>query len=74
MSMELLVCWVTGIIVGMLLMGVIVCILSSIGTLRIDTSNPEKDVWRLDIHDLDKISSKKYIIMQIDNDAKLSQE
>lgn len=74
MSMELLVCWLAGIIVGLLLMAVIVSVRSSFGTLRIDSSNPEKDIHRLDIHDLDSIPKKKYIILRVDKNAKLSQE
>lgn len=74
MSIELLVCWLTGIIVGMLLLAVIVGVKSAIGTLRIDMTNPEKDIWRLDVHDLDKIAKKKYIILQVDKNANLSQE
>ena len=74
MSIELFICWVTGIIVGMLLLAVIVGAMSAIGTLRIDMSNPEKDIYRLDVHDLDKIAKKKYIILQVDKNANLSQE
>lgn len=74
MSIELFICWVTGIIVGMLLLAVIVGAMSAIGTLRIDMSNPEKDIYRLDVHDLDKIANKKYIILQVDKNANLSQE
>lgn len=44
------------------------------GTLRIDHSDPEKDVYRIDIDDLDKLSKKKRIILKVDNDADLSQE
>lgn len=74
MSIELFICWVTGIIVGMLLLAVIVGAMSAIGTLRIDMSNPEKDIYRLDVHDLDKIANKRYVILQVDKNAKLSQE
>lgn len=74
MTIELLVSWITGIIVGILLTTVIVTVKSAIGTLKIDTTNPEKDLWRLDVHDLDKIAQKKYIILQVDKDAHLSQQ
>lgn len=74
MLIELFICWVTGIIVGMLLLAVIVGAMSAIGTLRIDMSSPEKDIYRLDVHDLDKIAKKKYIILQVDKNANLSQE
>lgn len=44
------------------------------GTLRIDHSNPEKDVYRIDIYDLDELSNKKEIILKVDNNAHLSQD
>ena len=44
------------------------------GTLRIDHSNPEKDVYRIDIYDLDGLSKKKEIVLKVDNNAHLSQD
>ena len=44
------------------------------GTLRIDHSNPEKDVYRFDIDDLDSLCKKKRIIIRVDNRADLSQK
>lgn len=44
------------------------------GTLRIDRSNPEKDVYRFDVYDLESLSKKKYIIIRVDNKADLSHE
>lgn len=44
------------------------------GTLRIDHSNPEKDVYRIEIDDLDALSRKKKVILDVDNSAILSQE
>lgn len=41
------------------------------GTLRIDTSNPEKDIYRLEINDLEHISEKKRIVLKIDKHANL---
>ena len=47
---------------------------TSFGTLRIDHSNLEKDIYRIDIEDLDKLSKKKVIMLTIDNNAHLSQK
>lgn len=47
---------------------------SAHGTLRIDHSNPEKDVYRIEIDDLDALSRKKRVILEVDNSAILSQE
>lgn len=46
------------------------------GTLQIDHSNPEKDIYRIviDQNDLDKLASKKKIVLKIDNNADLSQK
>lgn len=44
------------------------------GTLRIDHSNPEKDVYRFEIDDLDKLKNKNHITLKIDHNAKLSQD
>ena len=42
------------------------------GVLRIDRSNPEKDRYRFEIDDLNKLSTKKYIVLKVDNTADLS--
>lgn len=44
------------------------------GTLKIDHTNPEKDVYRFEINDLDKLKGKTYITLKIDHNAKLSQD
>ena len=44
------------------------------GTLKIDRSNPEKDIYRLYIDDLDTIAKKKRIVLDIEADADLSHE
>lgn len=44
------------------------------GTLKIDRTNPEKDIYRLDIDDLDNLATKKRIVLNIDPNADLSQE
>lgn len=66
-------------IVGMLI-GIIVCVITarisrrSAGTLKIDRSNPNKDVYRFDIDNLDALSTKKKITLKVDNKADLSQK
>lgn len=42
------------------------------GTLKIDHSNPEKDVYRFDVDDLDSLAKKKRIVLKVDNNADLS--
>ena len=43
------------------------------GTLKIDRSNPEKEVYRFEIDDLGSLSKKKLFTLKIDNYADLSQ-
>jgi hypothetical protein len=44
-----------------------------VGTLRIDRSNPEKDIYQIVVGDFDKLSRTKQIVLKIDNNADLSQ-
>lgn len=44
------------------------------GTLRIDRTNPDKDIFRFDVDDLDSLANKKKINLKVDNNAKLSQK
>jgi uncharacterized membrane-anchored protein YhcB (DUF1043 family) len=46
----------------------------SAGTLKIDHSNPNKDVYRFEIDNLDALSTKKRITLKVDNEADLSQK
>ena len=65
---------IVGFVVG-LLMDVIVRLLERpAGVLKIDRSNPEKDVYRFEIDDLDSLHKKKRIALKIDNDAAISHE
>lgn len=42
------------------------------GTLRIDRSNPERDIYRFDVDDFDSLAKQKQIVLKVDNDADLS--
>ena len=44
------------------------------GVLRIDHSNPEKDIYRIDIKELDRLDRKRYVVLKVDNHADLSQK
>ena len=44
------------------------------GTLRIDHSNPEKDIYRIEIDNLDELKKKRKAILYIDHHADLSQK
>lgn len=66
----LFVCSFVSSIVTMMVM----YLTSARGTLRIDHSNPEKDVYRIEINNLEDLSRKKRVILDVDNSAILSQE
>ena len=53
---------------------IITYLTSARGTLRIDHSNPEKDVYRIEINNLEDLSRKQRVILDVDNSAILSQE
>ena len=65
---------------GVLLVGVLIGILickvfaRNEGVLRIDHTDPEKDVYRFDIVDFDRLNKKKKITLKVDNSADLSQD
>lgn len=61
--------WVLGIICGI----VVAYLIKSDGVLKIDHSNPAKDVYRFEIDDLYNLKRKKKILLKIDHHADLSQ-
>lgn len=65
--------FIAGGIVGSIVYAIINGILVAHGTLRIDHSDPEKDIYRLEIGDLDKLNKKSYVELKIDHHADLSQ-
>ena len=67
--------FIYGLFAGSLI-GNIACfayIRNTFGTLKIDHSNPEKDVYLFEIGDIDSLRKKKRIILKVDNNAVLSQ-
>jgi hypothetical protein len=62
-----------GVLVGSIIYAIIQGVSMAHGTLRIDHSDPEKDVYRLEIGDLDKLNKKRYVELKIDHHADLSQ-
>ena len=66
------------LLIGLTLYTVLVPVLcywkTTTGTLRIDHSNPEKDIYRFEIDDIDKLGKKNRIMLKIDHHADLSQK
>ena len=67
--------WIAvGAISVLIIKDIIFYIINKVGTLKIDHSDPEKDIYRIDINDLDKLSKKKLIILKNDNYSDHSQK
>ena len=66
---------IAGVLVGIIGSYVFQVVQTAYGTLRIDHTDPEKDLYRIDIDgNFDNISKEKRIILKVDNDADLSQK
>lgn len=67
-----------GLIIGVCIGAIVYALLQRIfvahGTLRIDHSNPEKDIYRFEIDNLDKLNKRAYVELKIDHHADLSQK
>lgn len=72
--MKLLIYCIPGFIVGAMMVSIYQRVRTSFGSLEIDQSNSEKDVYRLVIDDLDNLSNKKYVRLRINRNADLSQK
>ena len=62
-----------GVIVGAIINALWQHLTVGHGTLRIDRSNPEKDIYRLEIDNLDQIDRKNLLCVKVDHHADLSQ-
>lgn len=63
-----------GVLIGSVVSNIIFYCRASSGVFRIDHSGPEKDVYRFEIDDLDKLDKKRHLILKIDHNANLSQK
>jgi hypothetical protein len=50
------------------------CNVTSGGTLNIDRSNPEKDLYLFDVGDLEKLPKRKYIVLKVNPNANLKDD
>ena len=66
--------FILGVIVGATVSTIFNCVRTTYGTLMIDTSDPEKDLYRIQIDELDNLDKKHRIVLDIDRNADLSQK
>ncbi len=63
-----------GVIIGVIVSWLFSKICGVSGTLKIDHSNPEKDIYRIELDDLDVLSKKHRVVLKVDHNAKLTQD
>lgn len=63
-----------GLVFGFITAILFICLKCRSGTLKIDHSNPEKDLYRFEIDEIEDLSKKRVLILKIDNNADLSQK
>lgn len=73
MTFTTLITWTIGLIVGCVVTNMLNSVRSATGVLRIDRSNPEKDLYKFEVDNLDELAIKTQLVLKIDNHADLSQ-
>lgn len=63
-----------GVIIGIILRKLFDLIRSATGVLKIDHSNPEKDIYRIEIDELETLNRASKVILRVDHHADLSQK
>lgn len=63
--------FILGLIVGGLIVLIFHHRITASGELLIDHTDPEKDIYRINVNNLDDLSKKKRVILKVDNNAKL---
>lgn len=62
-----------GLVVGKLLTMIQHAIKTQTGTLQIDHSDPERDLYMIHINRLDMLNKKQYVMLKVDHNADLSE-
>jgi hypothetical protein len=63
-----------GVVAGSVITLIVTFIRTSFGVIRIDRSNPNKDMYRIDIGEIDDLHKRKRVILRVDANADLSQK
>lgn len=72
--LKLWLVFVLGLVVGSIVVNIIWNLNQSSGVLKIDQSNSEKDIYRIELDSLDNLSKKKRVSLKVDAKANPSQE
>lgn len=68
------VAFLVGLVMGAMIWDLILFFRKKDGTLKIDHSNPNRDVYRFEVENLDSLDKKKWISLNVDHNANLSQD
>ena len=68
------VAFLVGLVMGAMIWDLILFFRKKDGTLKIDHSNPNRDVYRFEVDNLDSLDKKKRISLNVDHNANLSQD
>lgn len=63
---------VLGLIIGSLVILIYYRCITISGVLQIDHSNPDKDIYQINLNSLDDLAKKKRVVLKVDNNAKLN--
>lgn len=66
--------YLLGTINGIILSYIAYTTFGCFGVIKIDHTNPDKDIYRLELKELDNLPKQKYIVLKVDNNADLSQK
>ena len=70
--MELVTC-ICGVVVGVVI-SIVWPRAHACGTIEVDCSDPDKDVYRLVINDLKSLTKKRWIVFKVNRNAHFSRE
>lgn len=64
--------FILGVLIGSLVVLIYYRCVTISGVLRIDHSNPDKDIYQINLNSLDDLAKKKRVALKVDNNAKLN--
>lgn len=70
----MLLYYLLGMVVGVILSCIAHTTVGCFGVIKIDHNDPGKDIYRLELKELDDLPKQKYIVLKVDNNADLSQK
>lgn len=72
MGLNVYLAFLIGVVFGSIVTNILWSIQSARGTLKIDPSNPERDVYRIEIDDLDILPKRRKLVCKIEHNVDLS--